>query len=122
MTRLRDNSGDTNPYPKRTGFRNFAWTTDAIKKWEEVWHALWRIGIKWEWQNSDRYARRRGKIYNLFACHNDAVGLDMAIPLPGIEVILGIHEHLLDLPTDHKQVDEATKLIREWIGNYARQD
>ncbi len=118
MTKLQEYSGDEDPYPARHGFRNFTWVHSAIAEWELVWNALWRIGIKWEWQNSDRYARRRGEIYNLFACHNDAMRLDMAIPLPGIEVILGIHEYLLDLPTDDHHVDEATNLIRKWIKNY----
>ena len=102
----------------RHGFSNFTWTDEVIDNWERVWRALWRIGIKWEWQNCDRYARKRGQIYNLFACHDDAHRLDMAIPLPGLEVILGMHEYLLDLPTDDHQVDEATNLIRKWINKY----
>jgi hypothetical protein len=109
---------DENPYPARYGFKNFAWTTEAISEWEEVWHGLWRIGIKWEWQNSDRYARRYGDTFNLFAVHDDAVRLDMATPLPGLEVILSIQEYLLDLPTDDHQVDEVTNLIRKWVKNY----
>ena len=119
MTRLREDSVDENPYPDRVGFRNFTWTNEAIAEWEKVWHALWRIGIKWEWQNSDRYARRYGDIFNLFAVHNDAVRLDMAVPLPGREVVLAIHEHLLDMPTDDFKVDEATNCIRGWIKKYA---
>ena len=115
MTRLREGTEDLNPYPERQGFRNFTWTQKAIKEWEPVWHALWHIGVKWEWQNSDRYARRRGDIYNLFACHDDALRLDMAIPLPGYEIVLAMHEYLLDLPTDDFYVDEATNLIRKWI-------
>ena len=102
----------------RQGFSNFTWTNEAIASWEEVWGALWKVGIKWEWQNSDRYARRYGEIFNLFAVHNDAVRLDMAIPLPGREVISRIHEYLLDLPTDDFKVDEATNLIRKWMQEY----
>jgi len=102
----------------RYGFSNFAWTIEAIDSWERVWAALWKIGIKWEWQNSDRYARRRGDTFNLFAVHNDAVRLDMTIPLPGREVILEMHEYLLDLPTDDFRVDEPTNLIRRWIKEY----
>ena len=105
-------------FPGKTSFKNFSWTDDAIGEWEAVWTALWRIGIKWEWQNSDRYARRNGKIYKRFAVYNDAARLDMALPLPGREVILAMHEYLLDLPTDAYQVDEATNLIRKWIKNY----
>ena len=100
-------------------FRNFTWTQSATKDWEEVWHSLWKIGFMWEWQNSDRYARKRGDIYNLFAVHNDPERLDMAIPLPGLSVISEIHEHLLDLPTDDPEVDRATNLIRKWMRKHA---
>ena len=100
------------------GFSNFTWTDEAIDSWEKVWGSLWRIGIKWEWQNSDRYARRYGDTFKLFGVHNDAVRLDMAIPLPGREIILEIHEYLLDLPTDDSRVNEATNLIRKWIRDY----
>ena len=65
MTRLLEETADLDPYPGRQGFRNFAWTQEAIQEWEVVWYALWHIGVKWEWQNCDRYARRRGDIYNL---------------------------------------------------------
>jgi len=101
------------------GFKNFIWTQEAIGEWEKVWAALWKIGIKWEWQNTDKYARRRGSIFNLFAVHDDAVRLDMAIPLPNRDIILQIHEHLLDLPEDNFKVDDATNLIRKWIFEYA---
>jgi hypothetical protein len=47
----------------RHGFSNFTWTDEAIDSWEKVWSALWRIGIKWEWQNRDPYVRRRGNIF-----------------------------------------------------------
>ena len=109
-------SGDV--FRARQGFSNFTWTTEAIDRRETVWSALWKIGIKWEWQNRDPYARRRGEIFNVFAVHDDAVRLDMAFPLPGREIILEIHEYLLDLPTDDFYVDEATNLIRKWIRDY----
>ena len=99
----------------RHGFSNFSWTTEAIDEWEAVWNALWRIGIKWEWQNTDKYARRYGEKFNLFAVHNDAVRLDMAIPLPNRDAILNMHEYLLDLPEDDFYVDDATNLIRSWL-------
>jgi len=118
MTKLNEDSEDENPYPGRRGFKNFTWTAPALNDWEDVWNFLWRIGIKWEWQNSDRYARRYGDTFNLFAVYNDAARLDMATPLPGVEVILGIQEYLLDLPTDDCQVDEVTNLIRKWVKNY----
>ena len=102
----------------RRGFSNFTWTTEAIDRWETVWSALWKIGIKWEWQNRDPYARRRGEIFNVFAVHDDAIRLDMAVPLPGREIILQIHEYLLDLPTDDPRANDATNLIRKWIRDY----
>ena len=118
MTSIYEDMADDNPYPDRKALRNFTWTDEAINDWEDIWHDLWRLGYKWEWQNSDRYARRYGDTFNLFAVHNDAVRLDMAIPLPGVEVVLGIQEHLLDLPTDDHKIDEVTNLIRKWIKNY----
>ena len=104
--------------PPRFGFRNFSWTQEAMNGWDEVWGALWKIGVKWEWQNGDWYARRYGDVYNKYMVHNDAMRLDMTIPLPGREVILEIHEHLLDLATDDPRVDHATNLIRKWTANY----
>ncbi len=118
MTNLHENYGDDNPHPDRVGFKNFTWTNDSIREWEQTWHALWRIGIKWEWQNSDRYAQKRGDNYHLFAVHNDAAKLDMVVPLPAISAILEIHEYLLDLPTDDHHVDDATNLLRKWMKNY----
>ena len=105
-------------FSRTAGFKNFTWTDDAIKDWEIVWGALWQAGIKWEWQNSDKYARRYGEVYKRFAVYNDADRLDMTIPLPGREIIAEIHEYLLDLPTDDYKVDAATNLIRKWIKNY----
>jgi len=102
----------------RQGFSNFTWTTEAIDAWEGVWASLWRIGIKWEWQNTDKYARRYGDKFNLFGVHNDAIRLDMALPLPNRDIILEMHEYLLDLPTDDHYVDEATNLLRKWIKEY----
>ena len=67
MTRLYEDSIDDNPYPDRTALRNFTWTPEAISDWEEIWHELWHLGYKWEWQNSDRYARRYGDTFSLFA-------------------------------------------------------
>jgi len=118
MTRREFEIDTGSQWAKRKGFRNFTWTIEAICEWEETWNALWRIGIKWEWQNSDRYARRMAGTYNLFAVHNDAERLDMAVPLPNREIILGMHEYLLDLPMDDHRVDDATNLIRKWIKNY----
>jgi len=103
----------------RTAFKNFYWTQIATKEWDEVWAALWKIGVKWEWQNGDIYSRQYGEVYNMYRVYDDAARLDMATPLPGREVILQIHDHLLDLPTDDPYVDLTTNLIRKWIENYA---
>jgi hypothetical protein len=105
-------------FPKRSGFKNFTWTDNAIREWDTVWSALWRIGVKWEWQNSDRYARCNGKTYTRFAVYNDADRLAGTVPLPGHNAILAMHDYLLDLPTDDFRVDHATNLIRKWIKNY----
>ena len=118
----------TNPYedvdpvlidhPDRRGLRNFTWTVDAINDWEHIWHALWKLGYKWEWQNADRYARRYGETFNLFACHDDAVRLDMAIPLPGIEVVEEARELLLDDPGDTNELDHLVGAIDRWLKTY----
>jgi len=115
MTRLHADTGDENPYPDRKALRNFTWTNQAINDWEDIWHDLWRLGYKWEWQNSDRYARRYGDTFNLFAVHNDAVRLDMAIPLPGIVTFYEIRESLLNDPADYELLDRAAKAIDRWL-------
>ncbi len=102
----------------RTGFKNFTWTTEAIADWEHVWNALWACGVKWEWQNSDRYVRIRGEIFDLFAVHDDAAKLDMAIPLPGIHTVKELNEWLLDAHIDDSKASEAANLIRKWIQDY----
>ncbi len=116
MTRLyEDVTPDFIDHPDRKGLRNFTWTNDVINAWEEIWHQLWRLGYKWEWQNHDRYARRRGDTFNLFAVHNDAVRLDMAIPLPGIEVIEEARELLLEDPADDPQCDHLIGMINRFL-------
>ncbi len=116
MTRLYE---DVNPeyvdHPERKGLRNFTWTNDAINEWEDIWHQLWRFGYKWEWQNCDRYARRRGDTFNLFAVHNDAVRLDMAIPLPGINVIEEAREMVLGDQNDAHELDQLVGAIDRWL-------
>ena len=116
MTRLYE---DMTPgfidHPERKGLRNFTWTNDAISDWEEIWHQLWRFGYKWEWQNSDRYARRYGEAFNLYAVHNDAVRLDMAIPLPGIVVIEEARELILEDANDAHELDQLVGTIDRWL-------
>jgi hypothetical protein len=105
-------------HPNRKGLRNFTWTNDAIREWEEIWHGLWRFGYKWEWQNADRYARRYGETFNLFACHDDAARLDMATPLPGIIVIEEVRELLLDDINDANELDHLIGAIDRWLKIY----
>ena len=104
----------------RVGFKNFTWTTEAIADWQPVWYALWACGIKWEWQNSDRYARRKGDTLGTFAVYNDAARLDMAFPLPGIDIIEKLNDWLLDAHVDDNKASEAVNLIRKWIQDYVR--
>jgi len=85
-----------------------------LRDWEGVWDTLWRLGIKWEWQNSDRYARRRGDRFNLFAVHNDAQRLDMSVPLPGIEVIGAMENWLLGAHIDNSLASEALNIMKNW--------
>ena len=116
MTRLyEDVAPELVDHPARKGLRNFTWTNDAINDWEAIWHQLWRFGYKWEWQNADRYARRRGDTFNLFAVHNDAVRLDMAIPLPGIHVIEEVREMILGDANDSPELDHLIAAITRWL-------
>jgi hypothetical protein len=116
VTRLyTECAGNLDVYPERKGLRNFTWTNDAISEWEDIWHQLWRFGYKWEWQNADRYARRRGDTFNLFAVHNDAVRLDMAIPLPGIVVIEEAREKVLEDVNDAHELDQLVGTIDRWL-------
>ena len=118
MTRLyEDVTPDFIDHPERKGLRNFTWTNEAINDWEEIWHQLWRFGYKWEWQNADRYARRRGDIFNLFAVHNDAVRLDMAIPLPGVEVIVDLQKSVCNGNGGEAASDVSHKLSH-WLENH----
>jgi len=119
MTRLyQEMDPFQDAYPRRQGVRNFTWTTEAIADWEAIWHDLWHLGYKWEWQNSDRYARRRGDKFNLFACHDDAVRLDMAIPLPGISIIQALKERLLDDTDRDRRIDQTVAGIDRWLKKY----
>ena len=122
MTRLYEAcAGNLEDFPERKGLRNFTWTNEAINDWEEIWHDLWRLGYKWEWQNSDRYARRYGEVFNLYAVHNDAVRLDMAIPLPGIITFYEIRESLLNNPGDDHRLDHAVGAVDRWLKKYYTQ-
>jgi len=107
-------------FPNRVGFRNFTWTQQSVADWEEVWTALWDLGIKWEWQNVDKYARARGEVYDRFIVHNDAYRLDMAFPLPEIDAINQMADWLLGTHIDNCRASDATNLIRKWINDYVR--
>ena len=105
-------------YPEdrdRIGIRNFTWTVAAISAWEEIWNVLWYFGYKWEWQNSDRYARPFGETYKLYGCYNDAENLDMTIPLPQIHVIEEVREIILDRPDDDYRLDQLVGAIDRWL-------
>jgi|TARA_R110000782_G_scaffold94634_12_gene178452 hypothetical protein len=116
MTKLyEDQEIQDDPHPKRKGLRNFTWTDDSIRDWEEIWHRLWRLDYKWEWQNADRYARGYGDTYKLYACYNDAERLDMATPLPGIEVVEEVREQLIDDIDDASELDHLVGAIDRWL-------
>jgi hypothetical protein len=100
------------------GFKNFSWTPAALDDWETVWGALWYVGVKWEWQNGDRYARRRGDTFNLFGVHDDAMRLDMALPLPEIGAIIQMLEWLNEAHIDNHTANEAINLLRKWMREY----
>jgi hypothetical protein len=119
MTKLYEEcAGNLDTHPRRHALRNFTWTDEAIGDWEDIWHDLWHLGYKWEWQNSDRYARGYGDTFRKFAVHNDAIRLDMAIPLPGVAVIYEVRESLLDNPSDDERLDHAIGKINRWCKKY----
>lgn len=120
MTKLyEDQEIQEDSHPKRKGLRNFTWTDDSIRDWEEIWHRLWGLDFKWEWQNADRYARRYGDTYKIYACHNDAARLEMATPLPGIVVIEEVRELLLSGPDDDYGRDPGLYCaIDRWLKNH----
>ena len=99
----------------RKGLRNFTWTVDAIRGWEDLWNSLWKLGYKWEWQNADRYARPFGETYSIFACYNDAEKLDMTIPLPQIHVIEEVRELLVDRTDDDPKIDHLVGAVDRWL-------
>jgi hypothetical protein len=115
---MTDSLDELADFPNRVGFKNFTWTHQAISDWEKVWDTLWHLGAKWEWQNIDKYARRRGKEYDRFIVHNDAYRLDMAIPLPEVHTVKKIGNWLLGAHIDDNVASEAARLIREWINKY----
>ena len=112
---------DVDDFPNRTGFGNFTWSQSAVADWEDIWSMLWHLGIKWQWQNIDSYARPQGDSYTVFTVHHDAYRLDMAIPLPEIHAINEIAAWLLDAPIDDYRVTQAQQLIKKWKNNYVRQ-
>ena len=115
MSRIRDEVMTHVDHPSMVGLRNYTWTMESIRAWEDIWNTLWKLGYKWEWQNADRYARRRGETYQLFGCYNDAAKLDMAIPLPEIHVIEEVRELLLDSRTNDTRIGHAIGAIDAWL-------
>lgn len=119
MTRIYEEcAGNLEEHPRRTGLKNFTWTHEAIQAWEEVWYTLWQLGYKWEWQNHDRYVRKKGDEYMKFAVHDDAYRLDMAVPLPQIHVIEEVVEHLLADPNDDPLLDHTVGAIHRFLKEY----
>ena len=115
MTRIyQECAGHIVENPNRTGLRNFTWTHAAIQDWEAIWHTLWQLGYKWEWQNHDRYVRRKGDEYMKFAVHDDAYRLDMAVPLPHIHVIEEARELLL-ASVGGGRFDDAVRMINRFL-------
>jgi len=116
VTRLHEEiAGLIVDHPNRIGLRNFTWTIEAIEDWEQIWHSLWGLGYKWEWQNHDRYVRRKGDEYMKFAVHDDAYRLDMALPLPQIHVIEEAQEHLMDHRDDDPVIDYTVAAIARFL-------
>ena len=115
---MKDPLDELEGFPNRVGFKNFTWTHDALRDWDDVWSLLWRAGLKWEWQNGDRYVRCKGDEYERFAVYNDAHRLDMAIPLPEVYIIKKIGTWLLGAHIDDNVASEAGRLSREWINKY----
>ena len=116
MTRIyQECAGHIVENPERIGLRNFTWSYAAIREWEEIWHTLWQLGYKWEWQNHDRYVRRKGDEYMKFAVHDDAYRLDMAVPLPQVHVIEEALERLLDNPSKDPRVDHTVGAISRFL-------
>ena len=119
MTRLyAECAGNWDLYPDRKELKNFTWTDEAIAEWEDIWYDLWNLGYKWCWQNHDRYARRYGDTFNRFAVHNDAVRLDMAIPLPGLEILEHIREQILDDPGDDPRYDHLAGKLHKFLKHH----
>jgi hypothetical protein len=98
--------------------KNFIWSDEAISDWEEIWGLLWRMGVVWEWQNGDRYARRYGETFQLFAVYNDPERLDMALPLPQLHVVDSISNWLLGAHVDDVQATNVGNLLRKWSVKY----
>ncbi len=120
MTRIyQECAGHIIENPERIGLRNFTWTYAAIQEWEEIWHTLWQLGYKWEWQNHDRYVRRNGDEYMKFAVHHDAERLHMAIPLPQLHVIEEVRELLLDDPGDDASYDHTVGAINRFLKEHS---
>ena len=79
---------------QRTLFKEFKWTDQSVEAGQPIWACLWRLGIQWEWQPGDHYARRlrnqEGHDWTIFTSvernwlHGDLEGV---APLPSIVVI-----------------------------------
>jgi hypothetical protein len=102
-------------YKTRNLISNFTWSEDALRDWNDIWTALWRLGFKWQWKNGDRYARVCGDSFKCYTVWNDANRLDGAFPIPQIHVLGEIKELLLDDPSDDSTIPYTVKAINDWF-------
>ena len=94
---------------------NFTWSEEALRDWQDIWNALWRLGFKWQWKNGDSYARVSGDSFRCFTVWNDANRLDGTFPIPQLHVLGEIKEFLLDDPSDDPYIPYTVKAIDDWF-------
>lgn len=106
---------DWSEYKTRSLLSNFTWSEDALRDWNDIWAALWRLGFKWQWKNGDRYARVRGNSFKCYTVWNDADRLDGAFPIPQIHVLDEIKELLMDDIRDDPTILDTVDAINDWL-------
>lgn len=108
-------TNDWSKYKTRGLICNFTWSEEALRDWQGIWAALWRLGFKWQWKNGDRYARACGESFKCYTVWNDANRLDGTFPIPQIHVLDEIKELLLDDPSDDSNIPYTVKAINDWF-------
>lgn len=106
---------DWSEYKTRSLLSNFTWSEDALRDWNDIWTALWRLGFKWQWKNGDTYARVCGDSFKCYTVWNDADRLDGAFPIPQIHVLDEIKELLMDDVRDDPTIPYTVKAINDWF-------